>query len=302
MRFKKQYLIFFASLLIFSLLHLQYLVVYSLSNYNTPSSPLQNTFRATANPNILVSVNGNRLSMSNYPILIVNGNTFAPLREIAIALGVVNDDRHIVWNGSYQTVMVKKENLNVEFQIYNRTAFINGSINTLGLPPFIYNGRTYVPLKFIAEAFSYQPVWNPSTQTIHIRRTETDEGTNNTPQESASNNNNERQQIVNEILSDDELRAFLANEVVDAFLGYSGYGSPGPSNSNSGSYIRGTYETTSGGYTSSGYLNYAGRYYYYYGGSQYEIDFYKRQLGGRWGLAPDGVTLYYNNVLYKLAR
>ncbi len=285
-----------------SFLNLQFLNVHSLSNFTSSASSLSSPLRGRVNSNIQVFVDENQLNHQNHPIIIVDGNTFAPLRELAFGLGVLNDSRHIIWNGSQQTVMVKRDQIDVEFQIHNRTAFINGGSHRLVVTPFIHNGRTYVPLKFVAEAFSYQPTWNPSSQTIHIRNSKGIVDTKNNQQESLPQSGNRSQEIVNEILSNEELRKFLTNEVVDAFSGYSGYASPATSTTNNGSYIRGTYDTTSGGYTSSGYLNYAGRYYYYYGGSQYEIDFYKKQLGGSWGLAPDGVTLYYNNVLYKLAR
>jgi hypothetical protein len=109
--------------------------------------------------------------------------------------------------------------------------------------------------------------------------------------------------LLNEFLSNEMLTNSLRTEIADAFASGDGL-SPSTSSStktSNGSFKQGTYPTTSGQYTSSGYLNYGGRYYYYYGGSQAEKDFYKNQLGGRWGLSSDGVTLYYNNVLYKLA-
>lgn len=48
-------------------------------------------------------------------------------------------------------------------------ANLNGYFLELDAPPFIQNGRTLVPLRFISEALGAQVSWNPYTQQITIR-------------------------------------------------------------------------------------------------------------------------------------
>lgn len=39
---------------------------------------------------------------------------------------------------------------------------------TMDVAPLIKNGRTYLPARYVAEAFGYTVHWNPSDQTVAI--------------------------------------------------------------------------------------------------------------------------------------
>ncbi len=58
--------------------------------------------------------------------------------------------------------------ISIELYIGNTLAFINGKRNILDAPPFIFNGRTVVPLRFIGEAFGAKIDWNPTIRTITL--------------------------------------------------------------------------------------------------------------------------------------
>ena len=45
--------------------------------------------------------------------------------------------------------------------------------STLDAPPLVVGGRTYVPLRFISEAFGAEIDWNSKEQRITITREET---------------------------------------------------------------------------------------------------------------------------------
>lgn len=50
------------------------------------------------------------------------------------------------------------------------TAVVDGKAQKLQLTPFIENGRTFVPVRFLGEALGAEVKWNPDTQTIVLTR------------------------------------------------------------------------------------------------------------------------------------
>jgi len=45
---------------------------------------------------------------------------------------------------------------------------VNGKQISLDTEPFVYNGRTFVPVRFISEALNKEVIWNDDTKTIDI--------------------------------------------------------------------------------------------------------------------------------------
>lgn len=56
----------------------------------------------------------------------------------------------------------------VQLGIGQKQALVNGESKTLDVPPMLYEGRTMVPLRFIAEALGADVWWNPAEQGITI--------------------------------------------------------------------------------------------------------------------------------------
>jgi DNA-binding beta-propeller fold protein YncE len=99
------------------------------------------------------------------PLILPPGRTFVPIRFISEAFGA-----EVQWDGSTRTVRIYLEakDVRVTLQIDNKTARINQNIVNLDAAPQILNGRTMVPLRFIAEAFSAQVLWDAAEQRITI--------------------------------------------------------------------------------------------------------------------------------------
>jgi archaellum component FlaF (FlaF/FlaG flagellin family) len=226
---------------------------------------------------------------------IKNGVIYIPLKYFSEKLGFVSS-----WSPSTNTIRIRS-NASAPSQTQNQNANgavagVNTGVGLSGSNPQNNGGVDSQNARSggqnSASSLSAPNVPNPSTAT----QTQ-DKVSSNTPSAERKIGSDG----LDSLLADPNVQNFLANEILDAFIGSSGMGNTKTSQGDRYSHFEGTYPTTSGSYTSSGYLKYAGRYYYYYGGSQYELDFYKKLMGGSWGLASDGVTLYYNNVLYKLA-
>jgi hypothetical protein len=56
----------------------------------------------------------------------------------------------------------------IKLKIGSRILNKDGQINTMDVVPFLKNSRTFVPLRFIAEAFGKVVEWNNDTQEVTV--------------------------------------------------------------------------------------------------------------------------------------
>jgi len=119
--------------------------------------------------NTTMYVDGKPASLEAAPI-ILNSRTLLPIRAVVEAAGGT-----IAWNASAQKVTIVRKGTTVELWIGKNVAKLNGkSVNidsNAKVVPVIRNGRTLLPLRFIAEALALDVQWNATTQTITITYT-----------------------------------------------------------------------------------------------------------------------------------
>jgi alpha-tubulin suppressor-like RCC1 family protein len=111
---------------------------------------------------ILVKLNGQGLYFDQPPIFI-NGRTMVPLRKIFESMGIA-----VTWDASTSTVTASKGNISAELSIDHQTAKVNGQSQQLDSAPVIVNGRTLVPVRFVAETFGAKVDWDQETKTVSI--------------------------------------------------------------------------------------------------------------------------------------
>ena len=92
---------------------------------------------------------------------IISGRTVVPVRFISEAFGA-----QIEWLNPTQTILIRLNDLTITMQIGNKTVFINGKASLLDAAPLIRNSRTFVPLRFLSEAFGCEIKWDSVTQEI----------------------------------------------------------------------------------------------------------------------------------------
>jgi hypothetical protein len=92
---------------------------------------------------------------------IISGRTVVPVRFISEAFGA-----QIEWLNPTQTIIIRYNDLMITMQIGNKTVFINGKASLLDAAPIIRNSRTFVPLRFLSEAFGCEIKWDSVTQEI----------------------------------------------------------------------------------------------------------------------------------------
>ena len=98
------------------------------------------------------------------PPYIKDGRTLAPIRAILEALGMA-----VSWDGATKTATAVKGDISISVTINSNIAIVNGVEKTLDVAAEITNDRTFVPVRFFAEALNMKVDWNPYTKTVEIK-------------------------------------------------------------------------------------------------------------------------------------
>lgn len=115
------------------------------------------------NKTIKVYLNDKLVSSDQNPYM-ENGRTFVPIRFIAEAIGV----KEISWNGSNEEAILMKNGVTLRLPIKESYAMINEEAIGLDAPISVYKGRTFVPLRFVAEAFDMDVYWNEISASVKL--------------------------------------------------------------------------------------------------------------------------------------
>lgn len=97
--------------------------------------------------------------------VISGGRTLVPIRAIIESFNGV-----VEWDGNTQTVSLSVNDDVIKLIINSHTAYLNGVVQTLDVPPAIINERTMLPIRFIAEGFNLGVAWDDSTKTVSVIR------------------------------------------------------------------------------------------------------------------------------------
>ncbi|MCD1261152.1 leucine-rich repeat domain-containing protein [Paenibacillus athensensis] len=119
-------------------------------------------------PGISVEIDGEWLAIDGQVPLLIDGNTFVPLRSIFEALGAKVD-----WNQADRSVMAVKGSSQIKLQIGSRKASVNGTEVKLEVEPQLVGDYTMVPVRFVSEALGAEVKWDGVTRTVSIRTTGT---------------------------------------------------------------------------------------------------------------------------------
>ena len=139
-----------------------------------PSIEKPSIINITLQPdNPYMTVNGEKQEIDpgrgTVPV-IKNGRTLVPIRAIVEALGGT-----IEWEDKTKTVIIELGSNSIRLQIGNANALVNGENKlidpqNLKVVPEIINGRTMLPLRFVAENLGCTVDWDGTTKTITITR------------------------------------------------------------------------------------------------------------------------------------
>lgn len=94
---------------------------------------------------------------------IVNGRTMVPLRFVGEAFGATFE-----YDAIFKIIDINFGEQEIKMQIGRKVAFVNGKEMSLDVAPYIVNGRTLVPIRFISEVFGSSVTWDGTTKTVTI--------------------------------------------------------------------------------------------------------------------------------------
>src|SRR5690606_27949634 len=109
-----------------------------------------------------VTFNGHPVTFDVEPVN-VNDRVFVPFRAIFEKMGA-----DVAWDEATRTVTATRGDTTVQLVIGSTTARVNGQARTLDAAPFIQDGRTLVPLRFVSEAFGAEVEYDAATTAISI--------------------------------------------------------------------------------------------------------------------------------------
>lgn len=117
----------------------------------------------TLSKTIKVTVDGREVNFTDCVPFVKEGRTLVPLRAIFETLGA-----SVGWDDGTQTVTATRKDVTVMFRIGDTTLIKNGVSSQLDVPAQLFESRTVVPVRAIAESFGCKVDWNGNTNTVII--------------------------------------------------------------------------------------------------------------------------------------
>ena len=114
-------------------------------------------------PPITIEIDG-QLLRTDVPPVILDGRTMVPLRAIFEAL-----DTEVEYDAATRTITGTSGDSVIQLTIDSTRATVNGEEVALDVPATIMEGRTLVPVRFIAESTGQEVGWEARTRTVLIK-------------------------------------------------------------------------------------------------------------------------------------
>ena len=112
-----------------------------------------------------VAINCNLIETDSQ-IYIKDGHTMLPARK----MGELFKCDEILWNNRSKKATLKLDDDELEVQIGNKTAYLNGDAIQMPVAPEIVDDKTYLGARFLCENFGADVSWNDKTHTVHIEK------------------------------------------------------------------------------------------------------------------------------------
>jgi hypothetical protein len=109
------------------------------------------------------SIEVNGIVLSGADSFVDAGTTYVPLRAVSAALGA-----RVRWSPEARAVELVLGSQQVQLFIGTSLAIINREVVPLAAPPRLIDGSTYVPLRFVAEAFGATVGWDQAAGRVII--------------------------------------------------------------------------------------------------------------------------------------
>ncbi len=124
------------------------------------------------NNEIIVAIDSAKVEFTEdtgLPFVDENNRTLVPFRKALESYGATVD-----WNNDNRIAIATKGDINVEVPIDQSYILINGEQKATDTQAKIVNGRTYLPIRAVIEAFGSSVEWDQSLKTVVITTTPVD--------------------------------------------------------------------------------------------------------------------------------
>lgn len=112
-----------------------------------------------------LTINGHQVQFTDKTGLFTYSVTLS--KEGTNAINIIATDN--AGNKAAKTInVIYIKRVTIIMQIGNKYAYVNGMQKLLDYPPFIYKGRTMVPLRFISQTFNAKVYWDPIFKIVTI--------------------------------------------------------------------------------------------------------------------------------------
>ncbi|WP_027398453.1 copper amine oxidase N-terminal domain-containing protein [Anaerovorax odorimutans] len=124
---------------------------------------------------ISIFIDGEEL-YTDVPPIIIDSKTMVPLRAVSEAVGCKvdwfkEDKRIVVYSpvGGDPLLVMSVNDPKVTVNHYNGdTGEVTGEVVTIEAPPVIIEGKTMIPLRFIAETIGFRVEWDGTSRTVFL--------------------------------------------------------------------------------------------------------------------------------------
>lgn len=115
-----------------------------------------------ANKPIRVFLEGEELNFDESPIL-KDGSTTVQFRPIFEKLGL-----QIQWDPTTQRITGSKSGQSLQLTVGHTMSQVNGESVELPVAPFLQDGNTFVPLRFVGEATGLKVLWDENLKAVYL--------------------------------------------------------------------------------------------------------------------------------------
>ena len=125
-------------------------------------------FAAYAETAMTITLNGKPVATDVAPFIDSNSRTMVPVRFVSEAL-----EAKVGWDGNTRLVTVTKGPIEIKLTIGSNIITVNGKATTMDTAAITKDNRTFVPVRYIAEALGLKVGWDGVTRTVILTGGET---------------------------------------------------------------------------------------------------------------------------------
>lgn len=114
------------------------------------------------------------IGSADVPPEIKNGRTMVPIRALAERLGA-----DVGWNQAARQVTLTRAGVTIVMTVDSRTAYVNGRAVEMDVAPYITEGRTLIPARYMAEFFGQKVEWDNADRRVDVTEDKSAAGNSN---------------------------------------------------------------------------------------------------------------------------